>query len=180
MLTASADSLKLRWENSHETLISLSSNTRFFSAVHRYFIQSCFNTWNILLERPCMTDFYFPGIPLLKSSLNLTHFSWLCHRAPPSRTSFSFCIFQVLCRLLTPFTSHHTVPHISTSLSLSWQCVLDLLFQRHFFSCSLKLVQLLCVTGNVVQIRMLHCRYWQVGRLRQHPGHLPFTWFSSF
>lgn len=129
-------------------------------------------------REPCMSDFYFPSIPLIKSSLNLTHFSWLCHRAPPSRTSFSFCILQVLCRLLTPFTSHHIVPHISASLYLSWECLLDLFPQSHFFSCSLKFLQLLCVTDNAVQTCLLHPRYQHVGRLHQHPGHLPFTWFS--
>lgn len=113
--------LQMNMKDIHKTLISPSSNTRFFSTAHRFFIQSCLNIQN-LLERTLHICLYF--FTDIKSS----HFSWLCHRPPPCRRSFSFCILQVLCRLLTPFSGHPQSFTHPPSLYASWQCLLYLLF----------------------------------------------------
>lgn len=154
MLAASADSQKLHAENNRETMTAPSSNTRFFSTICRYFIFSpALTSETFFWKELCISEFYFAGIYLC--SLNLTHFSWLCHRAPPSRTSFSFCILQVLCRLLTPFACHHIAPHIATSLHLCWEYLLNLLLQSNFFRCGLSLLQVFPTPVPLLQTQHL-------------------------
>lgn len=105
---AGADSHQLHVENICGTPASLHP-----AHGSQFLIQPCFSIWNIFLEINLYACLVFSCCSLAKILLcsNRAHFSWLCRRAPPSRTVFfpSFYILQVLYKLPPPFTGHHLI-----------------------------------------------------------------------